>query len=169
MGTLSKNCSIAKIFILPPFSHYRGRMARMIDITQKPHVPRTATAKGFIRLKKDTIEKIKSGKIPKGDVLTVAQTAAIMAIKQTPQLLPMTHQIPITSAGVEFELGGEGVSVKVEVKSTGQTGVEMEALVGVTNALLTIWDMVKGLEKDEAGQYPTTAITEIRVTEKMKG
>lgn len=144
-------------------------MARMVDISAKPEVPRTATASGFIRLKKDTIRKIRAGEVPKGDVLTVAQTAAILAVKHTPGLVPLTHPIPITGVDVSFDLEEEGVRAKVVVRSAGQTGVEMEALVGVATALLTVWDMVKGLEKDEAGQYPTTEITNIKVERKLKG
>ena len=127
-----------------------------------------ARANGFIRLKPGTLQKIKAGEVPKGDVLAVAQTAAILAVKRTPELVPLTHPIPITGTDVEFKLEKEGVRVSVEVKSTGQTGVEMEALVGVASALLTVWDMVKGLEKDEAGQYPTTLIEDIRVLKKVK-
>lgn len=128
-----------------------------------------AAATGFIHLRRDTLEKIKAGEVPKGDALAVAQTAAILAVKRTPELVPLAHPIPITSVDVGFELEADGLRVNVEVRSTGQTGVEMEALVGVASALLTIWDMVKGLEKDEAGQYPTTAITEIKVIKKVKG
>jgi cyclic pyranopterin phosphate synthase len=141
----------------------------MVDISGKPAVPRTAAASGFIHLKKETLEKIKAGELPKGDVLAVAQTAAILAVKRTPELIPLTHPIPVTGVDVSFKLEGNGVRVNVEVRSTGQTGVEMEALAGVASALLTIWDMVKGLEKDEAGQYPTTAITDIKVIRKLKG
>lgn len=141
----------------------------MVDISGKPAVPRTAAASGFIHLKEGTLEKIKAGELPKGDVLAVAQTAAILAVKRTPELILLTHPIPITGVDVSFKSEGNGVRVNVEVRSTGQTGVEMEALAGVASALLTVWDMVKGLEKDEAGQYPTTAITDIKVTRKLKG
>lgn len=141
----------------------------MVDISGKPAVPRTAAASGFIHLKEGTLEKIKAGEVPKGDVLAVAQTAAILAVKRTPELILLTHPIPITGVDVSFKLEGNGVRVNVEVRSTGQTGVEMEALAGVASALLTVWDMVKSLEKDEAGQYPTTAITDIKVIKKLKG
>ena len=141
----------------------------MVDIGAKPPVSRVAGATGFIRLKPETLQKIKAGEVPKGDVLAVAQTAAILAVKRTPELVPLTHQIAITGTDVNFKLEKEGVRVGVEVKSTGQTGVEMEALVGVASALLTVWDMVKGLEKDEAGQYPTTLIEDLRVLKKVKG
>ncbi|KUO41505.1 MAG: molybdenum cofactor biosynthesis protein MoaC [Hadesarchaea archaeon DG-33-1] len=144
-------------------------MVRMVDISGKPAVPRTAAASGFIHLKEGTLEKIKAGEVPKGDVLAVAQTAAILAVKRTPELIPLTHPISITGVDVSFKLEGNGVRVNVEVRSTGQTGVEMEALAGVASALLTVWDMVKGLEKDEAGQYPTTAIADVKVIRKFKG
>jgi cyclic pyranopterin phosphate synthase len=141
----------------------------MVDIGGKPQVQRTAVASGRILLKPETVGKIKAGEIPKGDVLTVAQTAAILAVKRTPELVPLTHPLPIVSVDVNLKLEKDGVGVKVEVKSTGQTGVEMEALAGVAAALLTVWDMVKGLEKDKDGQYPTTKITDIRVERKVKG
>ncbi len=143
-------------------------MVRMVDIGSKPSVSRVARASGFIRLKPETLQKIKAGEVPKGDVLVVTQTAAILAVKRTPELIPLTHKITITGTGVIFKSEKQGIR-EVEVKSTGQTGVEMEALVGVTGALLTIWDMVKSLEKDEAGQYPTTSIEDIRVLKKVKG
>lgn len=144
-------------------------MVRMVDISAKPKVPRRAAASGFIHLKKETLEKIKAGKVPKGDVLAVAQTAAILAVKRTPELVLLTHPIPITGVDVGFKFEKDGIRASVEVRSTGQTGVEMEALAGMASALLTIWDMVKGLEKDKAGQYPTTAITDVKVIKKLKG
>lgn len=144
-------------------------MVQMVDIGAKPTVSRMVKASGFIRLMPKTLKKIKSGEVPKGDVLSVAQTAAILAVKRTPELVPLTHVIPITSTDVKSKIEQHGIQVTVEVKSTGKTGVEMEALVGVASALLTIWDMVKGLEKDKAGQYPTTSIEDIRVLRKVKG
>ncbi|MEW6222646.1 MAG: cyclic pyranopterin monophosphate synthase MoaC [Candidatus Hadarchaeota archaeon] len=143
-------------------------MVKMVDISSKPDVARSAVASGFIRLKPETLKKIKGGELPKGDVLAVAKTAAIVAVKKTPELIPLTHPIPITGVGVELKLEEGGVRATVEVKSTGKTGVEMEALAGVSAALLTVWDMTKGLEKDESGQYPTTAIDEIKVLKKVK-
>jgi cyclic pyranopterin phosphate synthase len=128
-----------------------------------------AMASGFIRLKPETLKKIKAGEVPKGDVLSVAQTAAILAAKRTPELIPLAHQIQITGTDVNFRMERQGIRVTVEVKSTGRTGVEMEALVGVASALMTIWDMVKGLEKDKSGQYPKTSIEDIRILGKVKG
>ncbi len=141
----------------------------MVEVGNKPALPRKAKASGFIHLKAETVENIKAGKVPKGDVLTVAQTAAILAVKRTPEIIPLTHQISITGTDVDLKLEEEGIRVTVEVNSTGQTGVEMEALTGVASALLTIWDMTKGLEKDESGQYPDTSIKDIRVLKKVKG
>lgn len=141
----------------------------MVDISAKPTVPRMARASGFIRLRPETLKKIRAGKVPKGDVLSVAQTAAIMAVKRVPEFIPLTHAIPITGAEVDLKIMRDGVKVTVEVKSTGKTGVEMEALVGVASALLNIWDMVKGLEKDKTGQYPTTSIEDVHVLRKVKG
>jgi cyclic pyranopterin phosphate synthase len=144
-------------------------MVHMVDVGEKPSVPRTATASGFIALKPGPLRKIRAREVPKGDVLAVAQTAAILAVKKTPELIPLTHQITVTGTDVDLKIEKNGVRVAVEVKSAGKTGVEMEALAGVAGALLTIWDMVKGMEKDEKGQYPTTSIKDIRVLKKVKG
>jgi len=141
---------------------------KMVDITEKPEVYREATASGFIRLKKETVKAILEGKVPKGDVLNVARVAAILAVKKTWEILPLCHLIPITGVEVDFDLTEDGVEATVTVKTTSKTGVEMEALTGVTVALLTVWDMVKSLEKDDRGQYPYTLIREVRVLEKVK-
>ncbi len=140
----------------------------MVDVTLKPEVVRIAKAEGFIRLKRETIEAIRENKIPKGDVLSTANIAGILAVKKTPDLIPMCHPIPITSVSIEFDVQDNGIKVTCTVKSVGKTGVEMEALTGVSLALLTIWDMVKALEKDETGNYPHTAVEYIRVVEKVK-
>jgi len=142
---------------------------RMIDVTEKPYLYREATATGFIRLRRETIELIKNKLVEKGDVLAVSTVAAINGVKNTPFLLPLTHNIPITSVKVDYEFLDDGVRVYVNVKTTAQTGVEMEALVGAVMALLNIWDMVKKYEKNEAGQYPYTVINDVRVIEKVKG
>jgi len=140
----------------------------MIDVTSKNEAYREATATGFIRLKRDTVELIKRNLVEKGDVLTISSVAAINAVKQTPHILPLTHNIPITGVDVKFNVEDDGVKVYVKVKTTAKTGVEMEALVGVAVALLNVWDMVKKYEKDEKGGYPYTEITEIKVLEKIK-
>jgi cyclic pyranopterin phosphate synthase len=150
------------------FSHIEGDKARMVDISSKVEVSRRAKAIGEIQLKPETIEAIKNKKIIKGSVLETARIASIMAIKNTSSVIPMCHQIPITGIDVEFDMGNDNVKVTVDVRTIGKTGVEMEALHGVSVALLTIWDMVKSAEKDDTGNYPFTAIKNIIVIEKIK-
>lgn len=150
------------------FSHIQDDRAKMVDISDKPEVQRRAVAEGEIKLKPKTIDAIRNGKIEKGAVLETSRIAAILAVKNTPDTIPMCHQIPITSIDVRFDVGTEIITTTVEVKSVGKTGVEMEALHGVNVALLTIWDMVKSVEKDETGNYPFTKILNISVLEKSK-
>ncbi len=150
------------------FSHIQEERARMVDISGKADVARRAVASGEIQLQPETIEAIKNRKIEKGEVLETARIAAIMAVKRTSDAIPMCHNIPITGIDVKFDIGEELIKATVEVKSVGKTGVEMEALHGVSVALLTIWDMVKSAEKDETGNYPFTEIKNIRVLEKSK-
>jgi len=140
----------------------------MIDISEKGDVERVATASGRIKLKRSTIEKITSGTTKKGNVLECAEMAAILAVKKTPDMIPLCHQINIESVKVEFVLGEKIIKASVFVKSVGKTGVEMDALHGLSVALLTIWDMVKAEEKDETGNYPYTRIEEIQVDKKEK-
>jgi len=142
---------------------------RMVDISGKEVVHRTAEAVGRIRLRKETIDAVRAGRVEKGDPLAAAEIACVMAAKRTPDLIPLCHPVPVTSVNAEFTLGDASIEARCRVSADYRTGVEMEALTGVTAALLTIWDMVKYMEKDEAGQYPTTAITDVRVTEKRKG
>jgi len=143
-------------------------MIEMVDVSQKPPMIRIATAKGEILLKKDTIAMIRNGQIKKGDPLTVASIAATIAVKKTPELIPLCHQVPITDVKTNFTLNKDRVEAKVTAKSIGQTGVEMEALVGVCMALTTVWDMVKYIEKDAQGQYPDTSLLNIQVVQKVK-
>lgn len=144
------------------------KISGIVDITDKPQVHRTAIAIGLIRLKESTVEVIRAGRVMKGDVLTVARLAAVMAVKNTPQLIPLCHPIPITGLEVDFEIEPSAVRATVTVTSVGRTGVEMEALAGVSAALLNVWDMVKYLEKDETGNYPSTEIEKIFVVKKYK-
>lgn len=145
------------------------KLEGMVDITSKPMVYRKATAAGSIRLKESTLQAIRGGKIKKGDPLATARLAAILAVKETPRLIPLCHPIPITGLVVGLELEVMRIRATVTVTSVGRTGVEMEALTGVSVALLNIWDMVKYLEKDETGNYPDTEIEVIRVLGKVKG
>ncbi len=149
-------------------SHVSEEGIKMVEISGKNDAGRVARASGSIRLKKDTISLVREGKIEKGSVLVTAQVAAIAAVKKTPGLIPMCHQLQITGVDIDFEFHKEEIEAKVEVRSIGKTGVEMEAITGVSVALLTIWDMVKAVEKDENGQYPATEIGRIRVIEKIK-
>ncbi|MCD6513864.1 MAG: cyclic pyranopterin monophosphate synthase MoaC [Candidatus Odinarchaeota archaeon] len=141
---------------------------KMVDISEKRDIIRVAKASGKIKLKKETINLIKEMKVEKGDVISVAKTMAILAVKKTPELIPLCHPIPITNVRVDTNFLNDSIEVTVTVKSIAKTGVEMEALSGVVAALLNIWDMVKAYEKDEAGQYPTTLIYDIRVIKKEK-
>ncbi|MCC6032479.1 MAG: cyclic pyranopterin monophosphate synthase MoaC [Desulfurococcaceae archaeon] len=141
---------------------------RMVDVSSKPEVFREAVAEGFIKLKKETVRLVREGLVEKGDVLTVSSVAALLAVKKTPELLPLTHNIPITHVSTSYEVLDDGVKVTVVVRTTAKTGAEMEALAGVMSALLNIWDMVKKYEKDENGQYPETVISNVRVVRKTK-
>lgn len=141
----------------------------MVDISKKNVIPRTAEAIGRIVLKKQTVRAIRSGKVKKGDPLAAAEIACIQAVKRTPDLIPLCHNIPIGSVNADFTVGETWVEARCRVTAIYKTGVEMEALTGVSIGLLTIWDMVKYLEKDKEGKYPSTMIAEIRVTEKRKG
>ncbi len=141
----------------------------MVDITGKPEVYREAVAEGSIYLKEETIRAIVDRKVKKGDVFEVSRVAAIQAVKGTPRILPLCHPIRITSVEVSFSVSKDHVKVSVRVKAQEKTGVEMEALTGVMAALLNIWDMVKYLEKDETGNYPTTRIEGVKVVSKVKG
>ncbi|MDI6917746.1 MAG: cyclic pyranopterin monophosphate synthase MoaC [Thermoplasmatales archaeon] len=140
----------------------------MIDISDKKTVKRKAKAKGEIKLKKETIKTIKEGKVKKGDVLTVARVAGLNAVKNTSALIPMCHPVAVSAVNIDFDVRESAVICTCEVKAEYKTGVEMEALTGVTVALLTVWDMVKYLEKNERGQYPETKITNVEVVEKVK-
>jgi cyclic pyranopterin phosphate synthase len=141
----------------------------MIDVSDKEDVERTARACGEIRLSRVSLDAIREGRIKKGDAIECARIAGTMAVKKTHELVPYCHQVPLDFIGLEFCVGEQGVSCTCEVRAHYRTGVEMEALLGVEIALLTIWDMVKYLEKDADGQYPSTEMLGIKVLEKKKG
>ncbi|MBP2172982.1 cyclic pyranopterin monophosphate synthase MoaC [Methanococcus voltae] len=151
-------------------THVDENGVKIVDISKKNDVYRECTAKGLIKLKSSTIKAIVKNEIAKGDVLTTAQVAGTMAVKNTSNMIPMCHPVPITSVKVRFDINEKENTVEAvcNVKSTYKTGIEMESLTGVSVALLTIWDMVKAVEKDENGQYPDTNIFNIRVVEKIK-
>ena len=141
----------------------------MVDITDKESVPRSALARGKIILLPDTLEAVKAKQVKKGDPLEAAKIAGMQAVKNTPSILPHCHQINITAMELDFTMEEDGITCACTVKAIYKTGVEMDALCGATVALLTIWDMVKYLEKDEGGQYPDTRIEDIKVISKRKG
>jgi cyclic pyranopterin phosphate synthase len=141
----------------------------MVDITTKKTVKREAVAVGEIKLKPSTIARLRSGSVEKGDVIAAAEVAAIMAAKNTPRILPFCHSIPITTVRTEHKIGRDTIRVESYVKGEAKTGVEMEALMAASTYLLTIWDMIKQYEKDTNGQYPSTAITYLKVAKKIKG
>ena len=140
----------------------------MVDISQKDIISREASAVGEIRLKPSTIKRLKSGGIAKGDAVAAAEVAAILAAKNTPNILPFCHSIPLTTIRTKNSFQGNTLRVESYVKGLARTGVEMEALTAASTYLLTIWDMVKQYEKDSKGQYPSTIITNLRVTKKIK-
>jgi cyclic pyranopterin phosphate synthase len=140
----------------------------MVDISPKDVVLREALAVGEIVLKPNTIKRLREKRIEKGDAVAAAEVAAIMAAKNTPNILPFCHSVPITTIRTSHSYGRGSLKVESFVKGLAKTGVEMEALMAVSTYLLTIWDMVKQYEKDSNGQYPTTAITNVRVTKKIK-
>jgi cyclic pyranopterin phosphate synthase len=121
--------------------------ARMVDVGGKPSQVRIAVAKGHISLQKSTIELIRGNEMKKGDVLTVAQIAGIQAAKKTADLIPLCHNIFIDSVDVKVKIDSRGVAVTSEARSTGKTGIEMEALTAVSIALLTVYDMCKAVDK----------------------
>jgi len=153
---------------LKDFTHIKNGRAQMVDIAEKGRAYRRATASGKIFLSEDSLTRIREGEVEKGNVLATARVAGIMAIKKTPELIPLCHPLPIDGIKMDFKIDDDGITAEATVKSIGKTGVEMEAITGVSCALLTIWDMVKAIEKDETGNYPVTSISDIKVLEKVK-
>ncbi len=141
-------------------------MAEMVDVGDKGTVFRSATASGRIQLRPETLTAISSGEVEKGDVIQAATLATIQGSKRAWELIPLCHPIRLDSVKPEVILEEEGVRIRCTVTAHERTGVEMEALMAVALGLLTVWDMVKALEKDEAGQYPTAMIRDVRVEEK---
>jgi len=135
--------------------------ARMVDVGDKNNQRRIARASGFISLSEDTLNLIKENSLKKGDVLIVAEIAGIQAAKQTVNLIPLCHTILLEKVLVTTTATNSGISVECEVRCTGKTGVEMEALTGVSVALLTIYDMCKAVDKN-------MIIGEIKLLEKKK-
>jgi cyclic pyranopterin phosphate synthase len=138
--------------------------ARMVDVGHKPDTQRVAVAAGEVRMKLETLALIRAGNVKKGDVLATAQLAGIMAAKRTADLIPLCHPLSLTHVEVTCELKDDlpGVLITATVRTTGKTGVEMEALTAVSVAALTVYDMAKAAEK-------TMRITNVRLIEKHGG
>ena len=142
----------------------------MVDVGGKPSIFREAVAEGFIKLRTGSVERIRAGRVEKGDVFGAACVAGVLAAKRTNELVPLCHPLRLTDVNVRLEIANaERVKAEVVVRAVERTGVEMEALVGVCVALLTVWDMVKQYEKNERGQYPQTRIEGVKVVQKVKG
>lgn len=122
---------------------------KMVDVSGKPESQRLAIAKGLVKMQAATFKRIKEGRVEKGDVLAVAQLAGIMAAKKTPHLIPLCHPIFIDEVKIDFELDEKNSTVEITaaVKNTGRTGVEMEAMTAVSVTALTVYDMVKGIDR----------------------
>jgi cyclic pyranopterin monophosphate synthase len=130
------------------FSHLEpGGAARMVDVGQKPEQERRAIATGRLVCQPQTIVALKESALPKGDALAVARVAAIQAVKQTSQLIPLCHPLPLNHVAVDFEVRENEIVIQCEVATRAVTGVEMEALTGVTVAALTLYDMMKSADK----------------------
>lgn len=135
--------------------------AAMVDVSGKDISRREAQAEGFIRLRRETLAAIGAGEMPKGDVLAVARVAGIQGAKQTPGLIPLCHPLPLTRVAIDFELKPDGICVVCQARTDARTGVEMEALTGVTVAALTLYDMCKAID-------PEMEIGGIRLVSKTK-
>ena len=147
------------------FTHFDGQgNARMVDVSGKNTTARTAVAEGIIQVSEEVFRAVTEKTVKKGDVLTVAQVAGIMGCKRTAELIPMCHLLNLSNATLTFELLPETLEIKAicTVKTEGKTGVEMEALTGVSTALLTIYDMCKAIDK-------RMVIREIHLVEKHGG
>ena len=136
--------------------------ARMVDVTAKPPTVRSATAEGFVRCSADVVAALRSGDVPKGDVLAVARVAGISAAKRTAELLPLAHVIGVHGAVVDLDVRDDGVAITATVRTADRTGVEMEAFTAVSVAALAVVDMVKGLDR-------SVQVEGVRLTAKSGG
>src|SRR6056300_1982101 len=131
-------------------THFNSKgEAHMVDVSDKAHTDRIATARGHVKMQQSTYDIIAEGRAKKGDVLSVARLAGIMGAKKTPDLIPLCHPLALTKVAVDLTLDPDlpGVQIAATVKTTGQTGVEMEALTAVSTAALTVYDMSKAVDK----------------------
>ena len=136
--------------------------AIMVNVSGKQPTDRTAVAQGIIRLGDAVLKTLADGNTPKGNVINTAVVAGIQAVKKTSELIPMCHQLAVQGADIQFELNGRSLKCTCSVSALAKTGFEMEALVGVTTALLTVYDMLKAVDK-------SMVISEVRLVEKTGG
>jgi len=136
--------------------------ARMVDVGAKPDTDRRAVARGLLRVSPETLALVRDGKTKKGDVIAAARIAGIMAAKKTSELIPLTHPLPLTHLAVDVELTDEGLAIQAIAATNGPTGVEMEALTAVAIAGLTLYDMLKSVERG-------ARLTDVRLVEKSGG
>ena len=139
----------------------KGR-ARMVDVGAKKATERKARARAFLQLSPATVALVRDGRTAKGDIITTAQLAGIMAAKRTSELIPLTHPLPLTHVSVDISVERDGIAIEATASTTAQTGVEMEALTAVAVAGLTLYDMVKAVERG-------ARLTDIRLVEKSGG
>ena len=135
--------------------------ARMVDVSKKPLTARTAVAAGKIQLRKETVDLVRGNEIAKGDVIATARIGGIQAAKQTAHLIPLCHTIPLSEVKIDIVMSENAAEVTCTARTVAQTGVEMEALIGVSVALLTIYDMCKAVDKE-------MEITAVRLVRKIK-
>jgi cyclic pyranopterin monophosphate synthase len=151
----------------PRLSHFDAAgKARMVDVGPKPETARAAAASGFVAMSAATARLIAAGRVEKGDVLGIARTAGLMALKRTAELIPLCHPVRVSAADLALEVvtrgARPGVRIRAEVRGTDRTGFEMEALVAASTAALTVYDMCKSVERG-------MRITEVRLEEKRGG
>ena len=140
----------------------------IVEIGSKPVIERTATATGLLHLKSETKQAIVNKAVKKGDVVEASTIAAIQAVKETPRIIPHCHPIPLEGCKVDWTWEGTSLRCTVHVSAHYKTGIEMEAITGVSAGLLCVLDMIKSYEKDEDGQYPHARITDLQILEKRK-
>jgi len=153
----------AKKTVAKKLSHLDDRgAARMVDVGSKAVTVRRAVARGLLRVSPDTLALVRDGKTKKGDVIAAARIAGIMGAKRTSELIPLCHPLPLTHLAVDIELSDDGIAIQAIAATNGQTGVEMEALTAVTIAGLTLYDMLKSVERG-------ARLTDVRLVEKSGG
>jgi len=146
----------------------KKNISGIVDISEKAVIKRQATATGLLKLSSKSLNAITNKLIKKGDVIEASTIAAIQAVKDTPRIIPHCHPIPLEACDVSWEITEIGLRCTVEVIAHYKTGIEMEAITGVSAGLLCALDMVKSFEKDDDGQYRNTEISDMKILEKQK-